>query len=147
MLQEANVTYANKYEERWKTLQKRINWLRKKHPSSSLSINRSTLSGRFCPKFSLWSIRFRLLQISLYQRQVKVGKNEKSQAVQLIQELSNANGVSGFETEVVRILQHATADFTIQRLDSIKNLYLEKKNNLSEGPVVLLMLIVTKWVL
>ena len=29
--------------------------------------------------------------------------------------------------EVVRILQHATADFTIQRLDSIKNLYLEKK--------------------
>ena len=32
LLQEANVTYANKYEERWKTLQKRINWLRKKHP-------------------------------------------------------------------------------------------------------------------
>ena len=62
---------------------------------------------------------------------------KKSQAVQLIQELSNANGVSGFETEVVRILQHATADFTIQRLDAIKNLYLEKKNNLSEGPVVL----------
>ena len=30
LLQEANVTYANKYEERWKTLQKRINWLRKK---------------------------------------------------------------------------------------------------------------------
>ena len=76
-----------------------------------------------------------------------MGKNEKRQAVQLIQELSNANGVSGFETEVVRILQHATADFTIQRLDAIKNLYLEKKNNLSEGPVVLLMLIVTKWVL
>ena len=62
---------------------------------------------------------------------------KKRQAVQLIQELSNANGVSGFETEVVRILQHATADFTIQRLDAIKNLYLEKKNNLSEGPVVL----------
>ena len=28
---------------------------------------------------------------------------KKSQAVQLIQELSNANGVSGFETEVVRV--------------------------------------------
>ena len=110
-----------------KHYKKRINWLRKKPPSSSLSINRSTLSGRFCPKFSLWSIRFRLLQISLYRRQVKVGKNEKSQAVQLIQELSNANGVSGFETEVVRILQHATADFTIQRLDSIKIYILRRK--------------------
>ena len=52
---------------------------------------------------------------------------KKSQAVQLIQELSNANGVSGFETEVVRILQHATADFTIQRLDSIKIYILRRK--------------------
>ncbi len=32
LLQEANVTYANKYEERWKHYKKRINWLRKKHP-------------------------------------------------------------------------------------------------------------------
>ncbi len=52
---------------------------------------------------------------------------KKRQAVQLIQELSNANGVSGFETEVVRILQHATADFTIQRLDAIKIYILRRK--------------------
>lgn len=61
---------------------------------------------------------------------------EKTQAVQLIQDLSNANGVSGFEEEVVALVKKATSEFSEARVDGIKNLYLSRPQNTGKRPVL-----------
>lgn len=61
---------------------------------------------------------------------------KKDQAVKLITQLSDANGVSGFENEVVKIVQKATKEFGSQKTDGMKNLYIESQNNTGERYLV-----------
>lgn len=61
---------------------------------------------------------------------------KKDQAVKLITQLSDANGVSGFENEVVKIVQKATKELGSQKTDGMKNLYIESQNNTGERHLV-----------
>lgn len=53
----------------------------------------------------------------------------KEQNVQLIKELSNANGVSGFESEVAEIAKRETESFCDVKIDSLRNTYINPKSN------------------
>lgn len=61
---------------------------------------------------------------------------KKNQSVALIKELSNASGVSGFEEEVVKIVKKHTKHIGLQETDAIKNLYIHRKENVSNRPLV-----------
>lgn len=61
---------------------------------------------------------------------------EKIQAITLIKELSNANGVSGFEQEVVRTVQKHTQKLGTQKTDAMKNLYIERLKNTGQQPLI-----------
>ncbi len=56
----------------------------------------------------------------------------------LIQELSNANGVSGFEDEVVAVARKYAQDLCTIQEDSLRNLYLHPKENKGNRPVITL---------
>jgi putative aminopeptidase FrvX len=61
---------------------------------------------------------------------------KKEQAVALIKELSDANGVSGFENDVVKIVQKHTKAIGPQKTDAIKNLYIERAANTKKRPLL-----------
>lgn len=61
---------------------------------------------------------------------------EKEQSIQVIKELSDANGVSGFENEVVEIVKKYTQDLGMQKMDAIKNLYIHRKQNSGKQPII-----------
>lgn len=59
-------------------------------------------------------------------------------SLNLIEDLSNANGISGFEDEVLSVIKKYTAaDFKIKE-DNIKNLFLHRKETSKKKPVVML---------
>ena len=58
--------------------------------------------------------------------------------IQLIEKLSNARGVSGFEDEVVAVAREYCADFATFKEDSMRNLYIYPKYNKGNRPLVLL---------
>lgn len=62
----------------------------------------------------------------------------KANTIEMIAELSEAKGVSGFEDEVVSLLNRRGEVFGTLKRDSLLNLYLERKNNKGNHPVVLL---------
>lgn len=61
---------------------------------------------------------------------------DKNQAVTLIKELSNANGASGFENEVVQLVKKYTEEVGEQRIDTMKNLYIERAQNTGNRPII-----------
>ncbi len=56
----------------------------------------------------------------------------------LIEELSNAYGASGFEDNVLTVVRKYASDVADISEDSIRNLYLKRKNNTGGKPVVML---------
>jgi Cellulase M and related proteins len=56
--------------------------------------------------------------------------------IELIKKLSNANGVSGFEDEVVEIILSETQDKFDVSEDPIRNVYIERRSNTGEKPVI-----------
>lgn len=56
--------------------------------------------------------------------------------IQLIREVSNANGASGFEDEVLKILRKYGEGFGEFSEDSLRNLYLKRAGNHGNRPVV-----------
>ena len=60
----------------------------------------------------------------------------KIEQIELIKKLSNANGVSGFEDEVVAICHEEIADVCDAYEDTLRNLYFTAKNNNGERPKV-----------
>ncbi len=54
----------------------------------------------------------------------------------LIRDLTNANGISGFEDEVVEVVK-AYSKSTSLEVDSMQNIYLPKKQNTGNRPVVM----------
>lgn len=58
--------------------------------------------------------------------------------LKLVERLSNANGISGFEDEVLSIIEEISENrFDVKR-DRLKNLYLYRKNHSGDKPVVML---------
>ncbi len=58
--------------------------------------------------------------------------------LQLIEKLSNARGVSGFEDEVVEIAREYARDFATFEEDSMRNLYIFPKYNRGNRPLLML---------
>ena len=54
----------------------------------------------------------------------------------LIRELSNANGTSGFEDQVVDIIRHHCDDLGTMKEDSLRNLFIYRRGNTGNYPVV-----------
>jgi putative aminopeptidase FrvX len=58
--------------------------------------------------------------------------------LKLIQDLTNANGISGFEDEVVSVVRkYASADLDL-RVDPMRNVYLSLKGNTGKRPLVMI---------
>ncbi len=62
---------------------------------------------------------------------------KKSNTIELIKALSNANGVSGFEDEVLTVVRQNAPDFLSIEEDVLRNLYLYPKKNNRSKPVVM----------
>lgn len=62
----------------------------------------------------------------------------RENTIKMIAELSEAKGASGFEDEVIGILRKYGEAFGTIREDSLRNLYIERKGNTGNRPVVLL---------
>lgn len=65
-------------------------------------------------------------------------KMNQDRTLKMIEELSNANGVSGFEDDVLKVLRkygNGLGDFSE---DSLRNLYIDYKGNTGSRPIVLL---------
>lgn len=58
--------------------------------------------------------------------------------VELIKQISDANGISGFEDEVLQVIRSNAKDLGAFSEDCMRNLYLEKKDNVEGKPVVML---------
>lgn len=58
--------------------------------------------------------------------------------LQLIEKLSNARGMSGFEDEVIEIAREYAKDFATFKEDSMRNLYIFPKGNRGNRPLVML---------
>ncbi len=58
--------------------------------------------------------------------------------LQLVEKLSNARGVSGFEDEVLEIAREYAGDFANFKEDSMRNLYIFPKYNRGNRPLVML---------
>ena len=71
----------------------------------------------------------------------------KEQNVQLIKELSNANGVSGFEGEVAGIAKRETESFCDVKIDSLRNTYINPKAIKAEYVKFGWMRTVMRWVI
>lgn len=63
---------------------------------------------------------------------------KKEDAIALIKSLSNANGISGFEDEVVSLVQSSCADVGPMKKDHILNVAISRKENTGNKPVVML---------
>lgn len=61
---------------------------------------------------------------------------KKDQAIKQIKMFSNANGVSGFEDEVVQLAKKVTANLGRQEVDPIKNFYLYRNENKEDQPLI-----------
>lgn len=61
---------------------------------------------------------------------------EKDRALKLIEEISNTNGVSGFEDDVLLVLRKYGEGLGEFSEDSLRNLYLDYKENKGNRPVV-----------
>ena len=59
-------------------------------------------------------------------------------SIKLIEDLSNANGISGFEDEVLRVVRNRAEKRLEIEEDSMRNLYLYPKNFDSDKPVLML---------
>lgn len=59
---------------------------------------------------------------------------DKQDSLKLIEKLSNANGVSGFEDEVVKIFSNAARDFGKIKEDHMRNVYVERHGNRGNRP-------------
>ncbi|MFN2339706.1 MAG: M42 family metallopeptidase [Halanaerobium sp.] len=59
-------------------------------------------------------------------------------SIKLIEDLSNANGISGFEDEVLTVVREKVANKLDIKEDSMRNLYLYSKNYDPQKPVVML---------
>jgi len=62
----------------------------------------------------------------------------KDENIKMIQELSNAKGVAGFEDQAVELLRGYSAGLGEIREDSLRNLYIYRKENTGDRPIVLL---------
>lgn len=62
----------------------------------------------------------------------------KQQKLDLIRELTNANGISGFEKEVTEVVRKYTNPNVKYSRDRMKNVFLELKSNTGTKPVVML---------
>ena len=60
----------------------------------------------------------------------------KSESIELIKKLSNANGISGFEDEVVEICKEEIKAYCDTEEDSLRNLYFTAKQNTGNRPKV-----------
>lgn len=61
-----------------------------------------------------------------------------NKTIEMIKKFSNANGVSGFEDEVLEVARlYAIDEYEIKE-DHIRNLYFERKNNTDDKPSILL---------
>ena len=60
----------------------------------------------------------------------------KQNNIELIKKLSDANGISGFEDEVVAICRQAVEKLYDLKEDTLRNLYFEAKNNVGNRPKV-----------
>lgn len=58
--------------------------------------------------------------------------------LELIRELSNANGISGFEDEVIDVIRKHTKSYVDIKEDSLRNLYLHRKRNDTAKPIVMI---------
>ena len=58
-------------------------------------------------------------------------------SIKFIEELSNANGISGFEDDVVEIIKEYTKDYDVIE-DSYRNLFIHRKDAAKDKPVVML---------
>ena len=58
--------------------------------------------------------------------------------IKLIEDLSNANGISGFEDEVLEVIRNYGKDFLDIKEDSTRNLFLYRKNHDGNKPVIML---------
>jgi len=58
-------------------------------------------------------------------------------SIKFIKELSNANGISGFEDEVVEVIKGYTKDYNVVE-DSYRNLFIHRKDNSGDKPIVML---------
>ena len=56
----------------------------------------------------------------------------------LIKDLTNANGISGFEHEVVEIVKEYTSEKLDLRVDTMRNVFISLKNNTGNRPVVMI---------
>ncbi len=63
---------------------------------------------------------------------------DKAESIRLLEDLSNANGVSGFEDEVVSTLRRYTEGLGSQEENSVRNFYVDRKENTGNRPVVML---------
>lgn len=61
---------------------------------------------------------------------------DKKRSLQLIEKLSNANGVSGFEDEVVHLFSEAVKDLGEVTEDPMRNVYVRRRGNTGHRPVV-----------
>ncbi|EST12707.1 M42 family metallopeptidase [Sporolactobacillus laevolacticus] len=61
---------------------------------------------------------------------------DKHESLKLIEKLSNANGVSGFEDEVVKLFSDAVQDLGKVTEDHMRNVYVERYGNRGNRPVV-----------
>ena len=62
----------------------------------------------------------------------------KIDPIQLIKDLSNANGISGFEDEVIEIARKYMMDTASVEEDKLRNLYFHRKENTGNRPVVMI---------
>ncbi len=59
-------------------------------------------------------------------------------SVKLIKDLSNSNGVSGFEDEVVELIKSRTSNFFKTNEDSTRNVYIYRKKHSGTKPIIML---------
>ncbi len=60
----------------------------------------------------------------------------KEKAIDIIRDLSNANGAPGFEDDVVRELRRHGSGFGNPEQDSLRNLYIARTGNTGSRPMV-----------
>ncbi|QZY55898.1 M42 family metallopeptidase [Crassaminicella profunda] len=59
-------------------------------------------------------------------------------SLEMIRDFSNANGVSGFEDEVVKVIRKYANDQVEIKEDRLRNLYLHRKNNKGSQPIIMI---------
>ena len=70
------------------------------------------------------------------EREKEMKQAKKEANLKMIRELSNAKGVAGFEDEVVKLLRGYSEGLGEIREDTLRNLYIERKENTGSRPIV-----------